>query len=107
MTGSFLCGTKHGGAAASVYGEELHIQTRGTGNGLGDGVRNVVKFQVEENLGSGVAHALDDIWPCGDKEFLANFEGADGGGYLGSEGQCFVGSGDIERSDDGIAHGGD
>ena len=44
VTGRFLCGTKHGGTSAGVDGEHLDILLCGTGDGLGDSVRNIVKF---------------------------------------------------------------
>lgn len=39
-----LGGAEHFGAATGVDGEHLHIEPRGTGDGFGDGVGDIVKF---------------------------------------------------------------
>jgi len=49
---------------------------------LGDRVWDVVKFQVEEDAGTSVAHAFDDVRASGSEEFAANFEGSNGRGQL-------------------------
>ena len=100
--GGGLGGAEHLGSAAGVDGEHLDIEPRGAGDGFGDGVGDVVKFEIEEHARAGVAHAADDVGAFGDEEFFADFECADGGGELFSERQCAGGVGHVQRGDDGI-----
>ena len=59
--------------------QHLHIEPRGGSDGLGDSVRDVVKFQIEKDRRARRAHATNDVRSGGNKKFLANLERADGG----------------------------
>jgi len=65
----FRC-AHHLAATAGVDREHLHIQSRGGGDGLGDRVWDVVKFQIEEHARAGRAHAAHDVRPGGNKSSL-------------------------------------
>ena len=65
LSGSFmrssLGGFHHGGAAARMNREHLHIEACRRGNSFGDGVRNIMKFQVQKNRGARAADLSDDV----------------------------------------------
>ena len=71
--GGLFGGAHHVLAAAGVDGEHLHAETCGSSDGLGDGVRDVVKFEVEENGGTGAANLADDLRPALVKSSLPIF----------------------------------
>jgi hypothetical protein len=87
-----------------MNGRHLHIQPHGGRHGLGNGVRDVVKFQIEEDAGTGRANALHDVRPGGNEQFLADLERADGGRDLFRKFQGQFRGGHIQRNDDGISH---
>ena len=100
----FLRRAQHGGAAAGVDGQQIHLQPGGSGDGLSNGVRDVVKLQVQEHLRAGAADLADDVRPGADEEFLAHLEGPDHRCQRLAQRECGVGGGNVERGDDGIVH---
>ena len=54
-------GLEHFQAAAGVHGEHLHVQLHRRGDGLGDGVGDVVKFQIQEHQRAPFANPAHDV----------------------------------------------
>lgn len=73
----FFGGLHHELPSAGVDGEHLDIEERGGFDGFGDGIGNVVEFEVEEDVGTGSPDLFDDLGATADEEFLADFEGTD------------------------------
>src|ERR1039457_5232802 len=84
--------------------EHLHVESRGRGDGSGDGVRDVVKFEVQKNGRARVAHAADDVRPGAGEKFAADFECADGRRDFMGELQSLFRRWQVERGDDRISH---
>lgn len=96
---------EHRAATAGVHGEHLHVEVNGGGDRLGDGIRDVVEFQIKEDGGAERANSPHNIRACGCEEFLADLEGPYGGAQPMGERQGSVCGGDIESDDDRIVHG--
>ena len=97
-------GFHHGSAAAGMDGEHLDVQARGGGHGFGDGVRDVVKFEVEENGSTGPPNLANDVGSGAGEEFAADFESSDVRRELGDESQGAIGARNVEGDDDRIRH---
>ena len=55
--------------------QEAHVREfSGGSDGPGDRVRNVVEFQVEENLGAGGCELMNCAGAFGSEEFASNFQ---------------------------------
>ena len=85
-------------------GQQVHLQPGGSGDGLSNSVRDVVKFQIQKNTGTHVAKFADNVRPGADEEFLAHLEGTDHRCQRLCQRECGVGGGNVERGDDGIVH---
>ena len=83
-------------------GQHTDAQLGGGADGPCDGVRDVVEFQVEEDLAAGGDEFADELRPLGGEELFADFIGgsglADGLNDLASLG----GAGDVQRHDEPI-----
>jgi hypothetical protein len=79
-----LCGTnglgggmEHGSATKGVHVYELHSRHGGARKyRAGDGIRNVVKLQVEEDAGAECGYFADGLRPCSGEELAADLEHA-------------------------------
>ena len=87
-----------------MHGEHLHVQSHRRGDSFGDGVRDVVKFQIKEHRGSRRANLPDDVRPGAREQFAANLECADYRRDFFGQLQRGFGRWHIQRGDDGIAH---
>ena len=67
-------GAQHLLATGNVEGEHVDAQRGGGCNGFGDGVRDVVKFQVEKALPALFVDELDDARAGTGEELAADFE---------------------------------
>jgi hypothetical protein len=99
-------GAHHFGTAAGVDGKHLDIELNGGSDSFGDGVGDVVKFQVEKDIQAESAHLPDNIGTAGGEEFAADLDGAEGGGELTGESEALIGGGNIQCEDDRITHWG-
>ena len=70
----FIGGGEHGRAAGGVDGEHVHAEGSGGADGSGDGVGDVVEFEVEEDGMAALEEGLEDGGSGGDEELKADFE---------------------------------
>ena len=94
-------------AAAGVDGQHLHIQPEGRSDGLGDGVRDVMKFKIKEHACTGRADFLHDVRPGGGEQFAADLECTDRRGDFIGELQGLFCCGHVQCRNDGILHAND
>jgi len=66
-------------------GQHLHVEPHGRFHGPRHRVRNVVKLEIAKHRRAGGAKPPNDVGSSRGKEFLADFQGADGGRELGRQ----------------------
>src|SRR3546814_4178549 len=72
-----LCLFEHRTAARGVDGEDRGFERAQRLNRLGDGVRNVVELEVEEDRQAELRHLMDAVMAVGAEEFEPELEPAD------------------------------
>ena len=92
----------HFATAAGVDGEHLHVEPDSGHDRLGDGIRDVVKFQVEKYARARRANFFHDVRPGGGEQFAADLECANRRGDLRRKFQRLFRRRHVERRDDGI-----
>ncbi len=102
--GGFGSGFEHGRAASGVDGEELGADGGDGTNGAGDGVRDVVELEVEEDGAAAMAQFADDGGAFGDEELEADLEPAAEVVELAGEGEGGRSTGVIEGDDEAGVH---
>ena len=86
--------------------DHLHIKPGGRGHGLGDGVGDVMKFQVQEDQRARGPDLFDDVRPGAGEEFVADLESAADRRELVHEFQGGLGGRGIQGDKNWISHGG-
>jgi len=101
--GGFGGGGEHGGASAGMDGEELRAERRDRTHRGGDGVGNVVEFQVEEDGVAAIPERLNDGAPSGEVEFEADFEPLAGPFKTVDESEGFGSRREVEGDDEALS----
>src|SRR3972149_1290538 len=86
--------------AKRVHVEHPYAELRRRPAGAGDGVRNVVEFQVEENIETALREFFNQRRAGGSEQLLANLEPARAGFEARGERQRRVRGREIERDND-------
>ena len=71
---------------------------------LGNGVRDVVEFQIKEHGGAGVANLFYDVRPGGGEKFAAYFKGAGDRANFAGQRQRRPGGRNIQSDNDWVSH---
>lgn len=101
----FLCRGHHHWPAECVQGEEFNAEGCGGTDGAGDGVGNVMEFEVEEDGVAAPSNPIEDGWPSGDEEFQSDLEPADGAVELVDELERGGGVGIVKRDNQAVTGG--
>ena len=64
---------QHFKSARGVDGQHADLQLSGLGDGVSDGVRDIVEFEVEKNFTAGSHQVANDLGPLGRKQLLTDF----------------------------------
>ncbi len=94
---------QHGGSTRGVNGHHADTEACGGANSAGNGVGNIMEFQVEEDGVAAIEERFEDGGTGGDEEFETNFE-PDAGAFQAVEEIYRCGLvGHIESDDQALA----
>lgn len=101
MVGACLIGPfEHFGSAAGVEGEQLDGECRNALDGLGDGVGDVVQFEIEKDLVAAVGDFANEVGAVSSEELEADFHPLEGVAEAVEHGEGFFARFEIECEDE-------
>src|SRR6266576_2364792 len=84
--------------------KHLDVQFHGGGDGLGNRVRDVMKFQIEKYRGAGASNEADNVGAGAGEKLAADFEPAHERRDLLDQVQRQFSRGHIQRGNDWVSH---
>src|SRR4029078_5482793 len=82
-----------------MHGHQARPHCGSRTNTAGDGVRNVVQLQIEEDVGAAIANAPNHVRPDAREQLVADLVESARIAQLGDKRECFVTRGYVERDD--------
>src|SRR5439155_6306669 len=96
-------GAEHGGASRCMHRHHRYAKRGGNGARISCGVRDVVDFQVKENLVAPLDKLVDQARSVGDECLQADLETASGATKIAGQPQHVIARGAVECNDEAVA----